>query len=141
MVCERYATLVLVACVLTIVLNCVGRNKRTGQVGDFPGSTYAELVREVAAETPPKPPPRRKVPLPSPNAPWSGEQPPPIALSHRQSLSPPLPQAHALPQAHDLFKVTVQLPVKCDVCKLFTAYKLTGLTLVNCNPLGCCFSH
>ena len=80
-------------------------------MGDFPGSHYAELVREVAAEAPPKPPPRRKVPLPSSNAPWSGEQPP---TTNRQSLSPPIPQPH------DLFKVTVQLPVKCDVCKLFT---------------------
>ena len=84
-------------------------------MGDFPGSPYAEFVQEVkpppVSPTQPSGPPivprRRNKPEP---ADINIEQPPLVSPKRKESLSPPSSQ-------HDLFKVIIQIPVKCAVCE------------------------
>ncbi len=94
-----------------------GRNKRTGQVGDFPGSQYAEFMEEVKpSPVPPilSPAPSTLPPTPPPRIP-KRNNPAVVSPTRKESFSPPYqPQQ----QQHDLFKVIIQIPIVCVVCKL-----------------------
>ena len=115
-------SLVIMCTLLSVYF--IGTNQRTGETGDFPGSSYSQLIDEVIPreepippfsppqepvdEPIPPPPPRRKRPTPTPDPPVPQEMTPP----------PPAPRApREVVQPHDLFKVTLQLPLMCIVCK------------------------
>jgi hypothetical protein len=121
-----------------------GTNQATGQTGDFPG-TYCKFLEEVApappppvaersqlppvvADAPPVPPRRGK---PSSPPPTKDVPPRIIPRKPRPSLDNSLgpqstnsgrsitPEPQELPEGHEWFKVTFQLPVQCIACDDF----------------------
>ena len=113
----------------------LGFNQRTGISGDFPGANYAVFFDEVIPQPEPPPPPPPKDPSPPTPPPRQQESRPPVP-SRRRAMSPTSPNNNqpwsgtpppvtprreplsAFKREHDLFKVTVQLPLLCVVCEL-----------------------
>ena len=96
----------------------VGYNQQTGQQGDFPG-TYSQFEQEVCPEPEPKPPP------PVPDRTRKESQPKIKPRVIQRTISP---EAENVVQSHDLFKVTLHLPVLCTVCELHLELSLCTCT-------------
>lgn len=106
--------------VLTCIFTHLGTNRRTGLTGDFPGASYSELIEEVFPE--PSPPPVPIEPSPPPPPPRTSKGPmmsPTRKGSVNDTGTPPptAPRRSPMRRVHDMYKITIHIPLPCVVCK------------------------
>jgi hypothetical protein len=107
-----------------------GTNQTSRLTGDFPGGSYSVLIDEVN----PQPPVQEKAPTPPPRR-ARGVSPRVDNDQHRGGavVSP------TRKRSHDVFKVTLHLPVLCVVCKYNFSLSLSFLP--SCSLPLCHYIH